>query len=156
MGVSRAFKAVIPRTFKDDAARFIMLRELQKQADTAIELFKITTETWNHQPEFTRSLSSRYGEEPSITIETDDEIYSYLNYGTAVRTVAVSEDWQSKTEPGRFRPTAGAGSIVGGGIFPGISARNFDEMVADRFEATFEEAMIDAMIKAAQASGHGG
>lgn len=72
-------------------------------------------------------------------------VWQLLNRGTSVRYMQLSEDWESKTAPGQPFSGPGAGEKLGldvGRPQQGIEAREFDEAVAQEFDA-------DAIVKRA-------
>lgn len=99
----------------------------------------------------TRDRSSRSQINWHALIE--HKIYFFVSGGTSVRYATMSQDWRSKTQPGRFAAGPGRGRV----LFvnkrrpkPGIKARNFDKQIVKREEKPFErvvQAAIDAGVR---------
>lgn len=119
---------------------------LDDTAKEVIKDFKRTTETWDHQPEF-KVMDSGFrvgSREVSLDVGTDDEIYGYVSRGTPAHDILPKQAtvlrFQSgfvpKTKPGRFLSKEGGSS--GDNTFakavhhPGIKARKFEELIAER------------------------
>jgi len=109
--------------------------------------FGVTTQTWGERPEFT--IESH----PGIReVYTEDDIYGYLNRGTAVRYAVMSHDFTPKTRTGFIGSNQGSG----GKLFvsrkhpmPGITAREFDKAIQekwDRLAPQVVQRMIDAEV----------
>lgn len=92
--------------------------------------FRKTMQTWQtHKSDVMIEKS-----EGKRVVSVDNQIYSYINFGTDVRRALLTPDWVSKTQPGVIGSGAGAGLVVTASRsfqFPGIQARNFDEAIAE-------------------------
>ena len=91
-------------------------------------------------------------------IWTDEDLMSYLNFGTRERWAVMSPDWSSKTAPNFIGAGPGNGRVVvrgkrammAKGIRPraGIKARNWDKAIAKARKPIFRATMQDAIDKA--------
>ncbi len=108
-------------------------RGLDRAAEEVQRDFGFTTETWEeHHPVFEIiSVPSKR------TIQTNDDIYRFLNDGTAIRYATMTNPFAPKTEPGVIGSQAGVGRlnyISRARPRPGIIAREFDKAIAERFQ----------------------
>ena len=115
---------------------------LDGAAKGALEDFKVTTQTWQHQPDFAI-------DEPSAdrrVVGTDDEIYGYVSGGTKPHVI-VAHGNALVFPGGGFRPKtrpryigSNKGSKGGAVIFrpkvqhPGTAPREFDEAIAEKWQ----------------------
>ena len=111
-------------------------RAARRVGRESLRRWRRTVATWSRQPEFTVETNlTRDGLE--VLSGTDDRIYGFLNYGTAIRRAIMSDDFSPKTSPGSLLATGGGGRVVFIGpnvIRPGIAPRNFDQLVHDEIE----------------------
>lgn len=151
-------KVIIPKSVALDPKR--LLRAIENGLDGAAKNvlidFKVTVQTWQQKPDF--AISESPGER---TIGTDDEIYGYVNDGTRAHLIV------AKTAAGlafgsQFTPKTSVrviGSSAGsrGGPLrrpkavrhPGTEAREFDEVIAEKWRDLFPVIMqraIDAEV----------
>jgi len=103
--------------------------------------FKVTTATWQHQPDF----ETKKPNEATRTVETDDEIYGYVSGGTKPHVIVAhgkalrfpGPGFRPKSRPGAIR--SNQGSKGKGMVFrkkvnhPGSKARDFDKAIADKW-----------------------
>lgn len=107
---------------------------LQKGADKALIFFKISTNTWQSGGGFEINKKDKF----KLEIATSEKPYIFINFGTRVRYAQLSPDWQSKSTPGQLPSGPGAGRalyIDTSKPKPGIEARHFDRLVADRIRS---------------------
>jgi len=141
-----------------------VLAEFQNvQGPKAVDLFKLTTQTWNDPPDFEYRFRFAGGECILwvVITGTDLEIWKWiwLDEGTAVRHALMSDDWQSKTVPGQLPARAGNGYVVAVNkniVKPGIEPRDFAEKIAEEMERDFAndiQAAIDRGIDLADKKG---
>lgn len=160
-----AFKAIKPSKLNQPG----MIAALQKEAKAAaddLELeFMLSTATWDHEVKFEKLIQVG-PKSVEILVDTDDEIYRYVNEGTKAHDIlpknanvlAFPSAFRPKSQPGR--QTSGAGFKGGPTRFsmgvhhPGTKARRFDKVIMKRFNPKFKRRMELAMSDAAQASGH--
>ncbi len=94
-----------------------------------LKMFHKTTATWNHQPDFHFKII----ENPNsieVTVWTNDNIYRWINNGTDVRYMHMTEDFRPKTIPGVIGSTRGhPGPSHIGMPLDGIQARGFSEII---------------------------
>jgi hypothetical protein len=113
---------------------------LDAAAAGALEDFKVTTQTWEHQPEFTIEKH-----QDSRIVGTDDEIYGYVSGGTRPHVI-VAHGKVLAFPGGGFRPKtrvryigSNKGSKGGAVILrpkvnhPGTDAREFDQAIAEKW-----------------------
>jgi len=152
MTVKVTFKAIRPKSglFKS-AAKDILNTVSDAVGDFAddelTDDFNETQKTFKNKFEVeTRDKSNR----SRILYEAliDNKIYFFLSFGTSVRYATMSQDWRSKTQPGRF----GAGPGRGRALFvnkrrprPGIKARKFDDQIVKREQRPFERIVQEAI-----------
>ena len=118
--------------------------EVRAIARSVERSFESTAKTFKeNKPEFYRK-EEKNGSDLTIIIGTENEIYSYLNYGTKIRWAVMTNNFEAKTKPGRIGAKAGRGrakvrgrrAMIALGLSPkpGIEARNFDkQIVKNRF-----------------------
>jgi hypothetical protein len=153
----REFERVIKDTLKDTEKGIL-------------KDFERTTETWQHQVAFDHghSVTASGGR---AFVETDDEIYGYVNDGTKPHRIPKTGvanlrfqwggkgSYRPKTAPGRLasKPGGPSGPVVGAKSVqhPGTTARKFDEAAKQRWLTLLPRALRDALGKGAKASGHG-
>jgi hypothetical protein len=127
--------------------------QMEKEIESMLASFELTTSTWSHKPKFRRYLRVT-SNEIYMSITTDDDIYRYVSEGTRVRRAIMSKDWRSKTRVNVLTPGAGAGKMV----FvskkvnrPGIKARRYPQNIwknrQKRFKADIQAAIGRASVK---------
>lgn len=145
-------KVIIPRGLLLDPARLV--RGLENGLTAAAKAtkidFDVTTQTWRKRPDFTIK------DQPSERIiATDNEIYGYVNDGTRPHIIVAKNGkslafkWGGK---GSYSPKtavrvigSGASSQSGSIIrpraihHPGTDAREFDQVIADKWEDKLPE-----------------
>lgn len=123
---------------------------LKKGADVAKADFERSVSTWDHLPVF-----SIDGGDFEYFVGTDDEIYNYVSGGTSPHTeenVVFNTGYTAKTRVGSL--DSGGGGPYGPSVYaravrnPGITAREFPELVAEDVAPKLEE-IISAAISAA-------
>lgn len=130
---------------------------LDGAAKGALEDFRVTTATWQHQPDFAIDTPS----EDRRVVGTDDEIYGYVSGGTKPHII-VAHGKALVFPGGGFRPKSrpryigsNKGSKGGAVIFrpvvhhPGTEARKFDEAIAEKWQKQLPVVMqraIDAEV----------
>lgn len=140
-------KVIIPRDLLLDPKKLTRGLEngLTASAKAARIDFDVTTQTWRNRPTFT--IEEQPGQR---TISTDDDVYRYVNDGTPAHPIAPKNgkalafrwggkgSYSPKTAP---RVIGSSGGGASGGIVklksvqhPGTEARNFDEVIAEKWE----------------------
>lgn len=100
--------------------------------------FKIQVKRVLHQIWGTVIMEAQKAESASISV------WQLLNKGTRIRYMMLSDDWVSKTSPGRTSSGAGGGHKLGLDLENpegGISARDFDEHIAKEAESGVDSAI---------------
>jgi len=155
-------KMVKPNRFKKEAFETEFQAVPPVVAESALDDFKSTVETWEKKPEFTVHVT-KY----TFTISTVDEIYGMVNDGTPPHVIrprkpggvlAFKAAYKPKTIPNFIGSKPGGGS--GETVFvkevnhPGTVARNFVETIRKKTKPIFAELLQEAMSKGAKNSGH--
>lgn len=147
------------------AARLAILNELRAVGKEIKKDFDATTATWEHKPDFKLDISLAGGE-PAVTVGTDSTIYKWVDEGTKPHTIApvkaqvlaFKSGYKAKTQPGVIGSTGGGAE--GDQVFamvvshPGTEARKFSEKIKRKWAGQFGKRMVEAMAKAAKATGH--
>jgi hypothetical protein len=118
-------------------------RTNQKFAKRAKRSFQRTTRTWDHQPVFHQETSTA---EMSVSVFTYDDIYRFLNDGTAIRYAVMTEDFSPKTRPGLLDSLPGSGRMARLDLDnprEGIEARDFSGMVEAKHGPEYQRAIED-------------
>lgn len=159
----KAKKASIP---SKDKMRLALLNEMRKIGKEIKEDFDTTTATWDKKPDFKLTVSLA-GSVPSVTVETADEVYKWVDEGTKAhwvepvnaKVLAFRANYQAKTAPGVIG--SGAGGASGDMVFSkghevsGIKARGFSKKIQNKWKGEFGKRMAEAMKEVAKASGQG-
>lgn len=143
-----------------------ILAEFQNvQGPKAVDLFKLTTRTWNDPPDFEYRFRFAGGEAILWVVITGDDLeiwkWIWLDEGTSIRHAVMSSNWQSKTVVGQLPARAGQGHVVAVSkdiVRPGIEPRDFAEQIATEMEKTFADdiqAAIDRGFDLADKKGKG-
>ncbi len=74
-------KEIKPSRLKVDAMRLELLNAMRKVGTEVKKDYEKTTKTWKHKPKFEVSVSLKQPG-PTLIVETDDEIYGYVDKGT--------------------------------------------------------------------------
>lgn len=136
-------KVIIPKALATDPAK--MKRAIKNGLDAAAKGaeidFKVTTQTWNHQPGFSTDASA----DDRRIVGTDDEIYGYVNAGTRPHVItahgkalAFQGGYRAKTRPRSI--SSGGGGASGPTVYrhqvqhPGTKAREFDKAIAEKWQ----------------------
>ncbi len=164
-------KEIKPSRLKVDALRLELLNEMRKVGTAVKKDYEKTTRTWKHKPKFEVSVSLKQPG-PTLIVETDDEIYRYVDKGTKPHLIfagiytgksskkALSFPVRSapKTRPGMLRSMPGFKSSAKVARpyvqHPGSKPRGFEEAIGKIWTPKYKRWMEAAMRKAARASGH--
>jgi hypothetical protein len=164
-------KAIKPSKLRDGKLRLELLNAMRKAATVVKSDFEKTVETWEKKPKFEVVISLR-PEAPAILVDTEDEIYRYVNDGTRPhaifagiftgksrkRVLSFPSQFRPKTKVRQlrsFRGFKGGPNVQRPFVqHPGTEARNFDEVIKKKRSAWFKRQMEKAMRKAARKSGH--
>lgn len=128
--------------------------------------FELSVATWDHKVKFER-LVSVGPRSVDVLVDTDDEIYRYVNDGTVDHFVAPKKKggvlafpavYAAKSTPGvpvsRTGGSSGPMVFSRGHMVSGIKARNFDQVIKKEWVSKYKRAMEKAMANARKASGH--
>lgn len=164
-----AFGSLTPRRFS-----IAMNRATRRLANTALQDFNRTVETWDSTVRF----ELKYKLNPSNDIEefaiyNTDLIYKWVTYGTKAHKIPKKREQPVFDKDGKIVPPkrlkfmngynaktqAGQVDSSSGGSFgeyvfakevmhPGIEARHFDDLVINNINATMEDVIFDELDKA--------
>lgn len=161
---------IIPRPLNVSGIQQALINGMRDVGERIREDFEDTTKTWNHQPKFEPHFPIPQVSADSITVttETDDKIYGWVNQGTkgpypipkvpGVKRLAFPSEFVAKTSPG----IVGSGVGFSGGemkfplqvMHPGVKPRKFDADIAEKNKNNFKTMITYAMSLAVKASGH--
>lgn len=160
-----AFKAIKPNKLKVPGMVEALEAEAKSAADDLELEFMLSTATWKHNVKFEKIIQVG-PDSVQILVDTDDEIYRYVNEGTRAHEIwakkapvlAFPSIFTPKSQPGR--QASGSGGSGGETVFtpyvhhPGTKARRFDKTIMKTFTPKYKRRMEKAMTEAAKASGH--
>lgn len=139
-----SIKVFVPKSLVADPQKMAraVANALDGAAKGALEDFKVTTATWQHQPDFSIDTPNA----DRRVVGTDDEIYGYVSGGTKPHII-VAHGKALAFPGGGFRPKSRPGYIgsnkgsKGGAVVfrprvqhPGTEARKFDEAIAEKWQ----------------------
>lgn len=152
-------KAIIPKDRPlAKPMRTIISNTLTAQAKAIKVDFGVTTQTWKHRPEVTINAPTPY--ERQITVEGD--VYAMLNEGTKAHDIRPKQrrllrfptPFKSKTLPDQIMSRAGSqGKVIvwsKGVHHPGTKARNWDRVIATKWQERIGEIFQRAIDAATQ------
>jgi len=127
-------EVIVPAKLLFDAAKMTRVIEntLNETAQAAKVDLLTPTRTWKHKP----SMSIQRGRFERI-VGTDDTPYIFVTGGTRVRYATMTPGFQAKSVVRSLQPQAGRGGVA---IIskkrprPGIKAREFEAVVAEKWE----------------------
>jgi hypothetical protein len=160
--IARVIKS--ERTRRDDAVRTQVLSVLRKYERKMVKDFEKTTQTWTGEtPTFDSKISfPRVGKEMSIWAGAVNDgsfgwrKFNWINKGTSIRYAVLSDDWISKTFPGRLAATEGQGEVLIAGRAmieegyppePGLEERDFDKQIRELHLKDFQKDMKAAVAR---------
>ncbi len=138
-------KVILPKKLIIDSKAMAKVIEntMNAQAKDIQIDFKVTTQTWNHKPEFVIEVPTPY----ERIIATGSIIYSYVNDGTRPHIITpkrskilrFSPFYRAKTSPRSIGSGPGGSSgdpVVAHVVHhPGTTAREFDDVIAKKWDA---------------------
>jgi hypothetical protein len=162
-------RVITPRKFDDKRFEWVIREVTRAVAADVLRDYQKTVESWEHKPEFETIIDMKPN--PTILVDTDDEVYSYVNDGTKPHPIKPKGQWPLRFQWGgkgsykaKTRP-AWIGSRPGGPSgpqvalksvrHPGTNPRKFDEIIQHRWARLFPQRMQAALNGGAEASGHG-
>lgn len=167
MSLTIAIKGIKSKRLKVDAIRKEILNALRAEGVDQRKALKETVATWQgDKPKFETLIGLERGD-GSATVITGPagntkgaQKWVFLDKGTKIRWALMSPNWKSKTAPGRFKSTRGAGRpvIVGKRAMqrrnikprPGIKARNWSETLTRRRRRPFQRRIVKAIQRGAK------
>lgn len=159
------YKAISPIKLNEGRMRLEMLNGLRKTGTRIKEQYDRTTRTWKRRPSFVTTVSLS-GSKPSVSVATDSEIYGYVDYGTRPHIIRPRRAKKLRFSAGSTPKTtpnvigSSGGSSGGATVFanfvrhPGNAPRNFTKTIKRDVKPLFKQYMVEAIGKAARASGH--
>lgn len=167
MGTGIKFRGVVPKKLDEGKMRLQLLNGLRLVRTQMLEGFHKTTKTWEHKVEFVGSKPSLKEDLPTISVTTDDDIYTLVNEGSPRHYIPLGHldyplffhsEYGAKTAPGVIDSWEGGpgekdtfADVVD---HPGFPGRKFDEAIGVALQDFFFKTMEEAMQKAARASGY--
>jgi len=144
-------KAIIPKKLPSDRQKMsrILVNTMNATAKAVQVDFKVTTQTWDHQPTFAISSPRPYVRQ----IATDDSVYAMLNKGTKPHTIRPRSSkilrftgpFRPKSRPGYIgsnKGSQGTAEIWAHGVnHPGTVARNWAKTIAAKWRRQFPMTM---------------
>jgi hypothetical protein len=115
---------------------------LKREANYVRNQYLKFTSTWEHHPAFMVSRFQWSGDIVQIIVETDDEIFKYIDEGTSIRYATMTPDFVPKTTPGSLKSGPGAGGLAYVSRKhprPGIKARKISELITHNREIKFDQ-----------------
>lgn len=122
---------------------------VREYADKAEDDFKRTTKTWERDVAFEKKMRER-GNGFEAEVFTEDEIYFYLNDGTATRYATMTPNFKPKTQPGKLDSSSGRGGLAFVNTQrprPGIEARKFNTAIIRKHGKKFVKDIQSASAK---------
>lgn len=137
-------KIIAPKGFLIDVAaqKRAITNALNGAAKGVKVDFGVTTQTWDHRPEFAIDAPSEFVRE----VSTDDDVYSMLNEGTRpheirprkARLLVFQTPFRSKTLPNEIMGRRGSkgGATVRAKVVhhPGTAARNWTKVIKQKWD----------------------
>ena len=157
MSLNIKIKAIKPKNknFLSDIAKQVS-RDLIKVADIAASGiqsdFQATVVTWNTKPEFVIIKDGA-----NRIIQTTNEIYFYIDKGTKVRYAIMSKDFLAKSQPRVLGSRIGRGGVVfisKKHPMPGIEARQFDEVISQKWQPLYTSVVQGIISQAVKTQKH--
>jgi len=130
--------------------------EMQKEAGIVQRMYESTTRTWKVRPSFFIKTVAVTRDENALWVYTYNNIYRFLDYGTAERWALMSSDFSPKTTHRVLGSRAGSGRAVKRGRSqmarpqPGIEAREFTTEIVARREKAMQKAIAKRLARAAK------
>lgn len=139
-------RVIIPKGFLKNPQNIV------NSAETALDMaaedirvdYGVVTQTWNHKPVFAIDKSKL-----KRRITTGDDVFRYIDKGTAVRRAVMTPGFRPKTIPGQIRSRMGSGGVAYISkkvVKPGIEARRFSEEILKKWTKEFPKLLQQAVI----------
>lgn len=162
-----AFVPIKPKAFKSDAFVKEVTREATKAKDGMHNDYKKGVSSWTTKVDFNAELIVNPSGGVSITVDVDNEIYTFVHDGTKAHTIKPKKPggklrfqgtYTAKTTPGIIQSKSGgpSGEFVYRNIVqhPGTKGRNFTKLIMKKWKPFFQRSMKRALENAAKKSGH--
>lgn len=168
-------KPLRPKKFKDREFRKEVLFAAGKAARDIKKDFQQTVKTWKRKPTFEMVVAVG-PKSIDILVSTDDEIYGYVDKGTKPHPIFAGIYTGKSDKKSLYFQWGGKGSyspktipnVIGsrsGGSsgpmvnkawvdHPGTKARNFDKIIAKKWEPIYKRRIEQALSRANKKSGH--
>lgn len=136
---------IIPKSVFFDPVKFrrVIDTTLDSAAAGMREDFYVTTQTWKGRPPFYIQVT-----EMRRIVWTDSRIYKFVSRGTRIRYATMTKDFIPKTRVKAIRSYAGRGGVAfisRAHPRPGITAREFEEVIAKKWIKEFPTLMQRAI-----------
>ena len=163
--MAAVWKVIKPARLKEDAMRLALLNGMRRIGRLMKKDFEKTVATWKNKPKF-EILISLAGVGPTVVVDTNSVIYAYVTKGTdehiilprRAKALRFAGTFTAKTVPGVIDSRAGGSSgpdvFSRGVVHPGTEARNFDKLIAKKWQGPFRDEMHRIMKEVREASGH--
>jgi hypothetical protein len=152
-GIQIEFRPIHPEQMRGEGAIIAaMSREVQKILETAEqEGFDSATATWEHKPKWTIRIKSRKRDLVG-RLATQSKPFTWVELGTKLRWRKMSPDFSPKSRVKNLQAHSGSGRATG--FFktrprPGITARDFRVVVAEKMQPKFESNVTTALVREA-------
>jgi hypothetical protein len=145
-------KAIKAKPMRLKEVRLELLNALRAEGKENEKLLEQTWATWKGDKPKAETLIGLTTKDASVLTGpngSEDALnkFKWLDEGTCVRYATMSQDWKSKTTPGKLKSGRGRGRM----LFvnkrrprPGIKARGWTELIQKRRRRPFTNAMIKA------------
>jgi len=157
-------KSIKPQRLKVDAIRLELLNALRSEAAAIKKEYRKTVQSWDDPPSFDDAISLAKGDAVALVGPTGSQQqvnkFLWLDKGTRIRWALMSRNWRSKTRPGQLNSGPGSGRVIIAGRRamqsrniqprPGIEARNWTDIIAQRRRRPFQRAMVKAIQRGAR------
>ena len=147
---------VLPKTKIDDRRMLDAVKLSGRRINKITKSeFEKTTKTWKRKPKFTETITETKNKSLA-TVETDNKIYFFINFGTDFIYVRFTPDFQTKTVPGWLGSRPGhPKAIFDGRPHPGIVPREWDTVIVAKHGKRFSTILSDEISNAVRAAGLG-
>lgn len=116
----------------------------REEANAIEKEYAKTTATWSakNKPRFTVIARATRGGGISVKVTTKDTPFVFIDQGTKIRFRSMTHDFVAKTKPGVLGSFIGRGGPAGFDVKPGIQARRFSELIAEKRQNEIVEKVI--------------
>lgn len=161
-------RAIHPAAFKSSVFREDTNKVLMDVAGGMLKDYNRTVQTWKKKPKFETKTDTGVGTggKASITVETTDPVYGYVDQGTKKhvirpkrkRALIFNSKFKPKTGPMSLQsgPGLSAPPVVGARVVhhPGTKPRNFNKRIKQKWEPEYKRQMKNALARATRRCGH--